>query len=59
VVSGLFAFEMRFPVLFITASLQIIHTYDMSKFDRILQALIYGSDGEAMWRTSNIFDALD
>ena len=30
---------MRFPVLLITASLDIIHTHDMSKFDRILQTL--------------------
>ena len=40
VVSGHFAFGMRFPVLLITAALHIIHTHDMSKFDRILQTLI-------------------
>ena len=40
VVSGRFAFGMRFPVLLVTASLHNIHTYDMSKFDRILQTLI-------------------
>ena len=37
---GLFAIQMRFPVLLITTPLHIIHTYDMSKFDRILQTLI-------------------
>ena len=37
VVSGRFAFGMRFPVLLVTASLRIFHACDEPKFDPSLQ----------------------